>query len=133
MPGKLIRNDTELSAAWRGLMGTGGFGQRCLWLIFFDDRSRLQPVIMPIEDIPSEPDALVVANLARVVGELIDDGTASSCALLLSRPGADSMTDSDRTWARALRTEFGTRSPWPVHLATRNSVRVFAPDDLLIA
>ena len=130
---KPIRSATDLLHAWERLMGQGGFGRSSLWLIFLDADARLQRVIMPIDDLPVLPDDRFVGNLALILGELQDGGEIASTALLLSRPGTAQMTDADRTWARVLRERLAHVSPWPVHLATRGRVQVFAPDDLIAA
>lgn len=114
-------------------MGPGGFGIRTLWLLFLDEQNRLQGALMPIEDVPAEPDVPSVRNLARVVADLLEDGEAASIAVLLSRPGPRAMTGADRRWARVVLDELGELSGWPVHLATRDFVQVFAPDDLVAA
>jgi hypothetical protein len=132
-PGSLIRTAAELTAAWQALMGAGGFGRRSIWVIFFDPDHRLLAPIMPIDDIPAEPDSAFLGNLATIVGYLIDQGTVASAAFLLSRPGARAMTGADRRWALALRAAMGDRAGWPIHLATGDSVQVFAPDDLIAA
>jgi hypothetical protein len=108
-------------------MGDGGFSRRSLWLVFLYEDGQVAPVVVPIEDIPARPDALV-ANLGAVLAGLADDGV-SSTAMLLSRPGPRAMSADDRAWARAL-TSF---TPWPVHLATADDLQVFAPDDLIAA
>jgi hypothetical protein len=42
------------------------------------------------------------------------------------------MTDADRVWAVEIRERLARHlGPWPVHLATRNRIQVFAPDDLI--
>lgn len=114
-------------------MGPGGFATSSLWMVFLDDDSRLTPVIVPIEDIPAEPDEQFVGNLAYIIGDLLSDSAAASVALLLSRPGSRAMTEADRRWARALREALDELPMWPVHLATRDNVQVFAPDDLVAA
>src|SRR3954454_6717946 len=128
-----IRTATDLQVVWQRLMGEDGFGRRSLWLVFLDKHSRLRPPIMPIDDLPVLPDGRVVATLARAFTGLHSAGDFTSMALLLSRPGPPEMTDADRSWARALRDAFAALSPWPVHLATRGRVQVFAPDDLIAA
>jgi len=130
-PGTCIRTAAELTAAWENLMGPGGFGRRSVWIIFFDADSRLLAPIMPIEDIPAEPDDAFIATLASIVGELIANGTVTSAALLLSRPGPRAMSGSDRRWAFALRAAFRDFTNWSVHLASCGHVQVFAPDDLI--
>jgi hypothetical protein len=133
LPGTVVRTHVELARMWRALMGRDGFGTSSLWLIFFDAESKVQSIIVPIDDIPPEPDERFVHNLAEVVDRLIDDAAVDSVALLLSRPGHRAMTDADRRWARALRAELGEHAVWPIHLATRNEIQVFAPDDLVAA
>lgn len=132
-PGTPIRSNAELAEVWRGLMGAGGFGTSSLWMVFFDEDSCLSPVIVPIDDLPAEPDDRFVGNLARIIGDLLGGGAAASAALLLTRPGPRAMTDADRQWARALRAALGGLPMWPIHLATRGHVQVFAPDDLVAA
>ena len=115
-------------------MGSGGFSVRSIWLVFFDDEYRMQPVIVPIDDLPPEPDPLLIGNLVGVVRGLVDNDAAATVALLISRAGPPAMTESDRRWARALRAAFDLSiAPWPLHLATRDQVRIFAPDDLIAA
>lgn len=114
-------------------MGPGGFAMSSLWMVFLDEDSRLSPVIVPIDDLPAEPDDQSVRNLAWIIGDLLREGAAASVALLLSRPGPRAMTDADRRWARALRDALRELPIWPVHLATRGHVQVFAPDDLVAA
>lgn len=126
-----ITNDAELGAAWQKLMGPGGFGQRSLWVIFLDDRKRTLPVIVPIDQLPDKPDPELLDNLASVMTEVMSNTRAESAALLLSRPGSDQISDSDRCWARALMEAV----PPPmrtgsIHLATADRIRTIAPDDL---
>lgn len=128
-----IRSDADLLAVWQRLMGSGGFGRRSIWFVFIDEDDRLQRLVMPIDDVPEEPDQLTIGNLATIFTELHDGGQFASTAMLLSRPGPAQMTGGDRRWAQALRSGLGRVSPWPVHLATHGEVRVFAPDDLIAA
>src|SRR3954452_12714282 len=131
-PYSVLRTPTELLAMWEGLMGAGGFSVRSVWLVFFDDQFRMQPVIVPIDDLPAEPDPQLIENLVGVVRGLVDNEAASTVALLISRDGPTGMTESDRRWARAFRAAFDSAiAPWPLHLATRDQVRIFAPDDLI--
>jgi hypothetical protein len=131
LPGTQIRTHAELDALWQRLMGRGGFGSSTLWLLFFDAEARVQSVLVPIEGIPAEPDTVFVRHLAEILGDLVDGTHVASVAILLSRPGPRAMTAADRRWARALRAGLGEYTTWPLHLATRDHVRVFAPDDLI--
>lgn len=129
---KFVRTPTELTQVWRELMGPEGFDKRSIWHIFFEDDGRMLPLVIPIDDIPAEPDEVVLRNLATIMSEGMSRASATSLAVLLSRPGSGAMSAADRRWARELRATYGpTLCPWPVHLATCNQVRVFAPDDLV--
>jgi hypothetical protein len=128
-----VRNTAELTELWQDMMGPGGFGQRSLWLVFLNEDGQMSPLVMPIDDIPIEPNAEMLTNLAAIDERLADESGIASTAMLLSRPGPAHMTASDRAWARAIIAAFGRQlSPWPVHLATRGAVRTFAPDDLIV-
>ena len=118
----VVRTQADLERMWRLAMGPGGFARRSLWIVLLDEDGRPQPVIMPVDGVPSRPGEMA-AHLPdltagfRVHGEPV---------LLLSRPGPGDIGDSDRAWARVL----APLTTWPVHLATRSGVRAFAPDDL---
>ncbi len=124
----VIRTEADLHALWRKLMGHDGFSMRSLWLIFLEQDGRTQPLIVPIDDLPDEPHQGFLDGLRRIVSGLITEGVAASVAVLLSRPGHGPMTEADRRWARGLRATLGSEfGRWPVHLATHDQVRVFAP------
>lgn len=132
-PYTTITGVPELTAAWRALMGDGGFAKSTLWIMMLDDRDRLHPLLLPIEPLPAVPAERFVRNLARVLGDLVDC-EGGSVALLLSRPGPAEMSAEDRAWAAALRRHLeGPLARWPLHLATRDRVQAFAPDDLVAA
>ena len=129
-----IRNAVELCALWEKLMGRDGFDTRTLWLLFLDEANRPIKLIVPIEDIPAEPDGEVLDRIARMLDEVLDDGCPGTVPMLLSRPGPGAMTGNDRRWAADITRHLGRHlGPWPVHLATCNRVRLFAPDDLIAA
>jgi hypothetical protein len=125
-----IRTDTELREFWQEAIGPGGFAQRSVWLVFLTDDGQVQPVIVPIDDVPPSPAPPIIRNLQVILTGLIEDGPVDSVAALLARPGPAAMSDDDRAWARSL----SALTPrWPVHLATQGLVRVFAADDLIAA
>jgi hypothetical protein len=127
-----LRTTAQLSALWAELMGGGGFGTRTLWLLFLDEDQRPLKVIVPIEDIPREPDTATLDAIGRILDDVLADTGPAFVPMLLSRPGPLAMTDADRTWAVAIRERLARHlGPWPVHLATRNRIQVFAPDDLI--
>jgi hypothetical protein len=128
-----VRTTGELSELWRDLMGADGFDFRSLWVIFLATSGELCPTVMPIDDLPDEPDETFLRNLADIARGIQADGLGS-VAFLLSRPGPAEMLESDRRWARELARALGDElRTWPVHLATHGRVQVFAPDDLIAA
>jgi hypothetical protein len=128
-----VHTPAELTQLWADLMGPGGFSVSSLWMIFIYRDGQMAPVVSPIEDLPAEPDELMLRNFRGVIQELTEDGDVS-VAFLLSRPGPDRVLAEDRRWAQGLVTTLGpTLSPWPIHLATAGRVRVIAPDDLIAA
>jgi hypothetical protein len=130
----IIRDNGDLPALWTKLMGPDGFGRRSVWLAFLDRDNRTLPVVIPIDDLPAEPDAAGIRSLAEVAGGVIASGGAATVVVLLSRAGSAAMTSADRRWATALSAGLGhDLSPWPIHLATRGRIQVFAPEDLVAA
>ncbi|WP_052591813.1 hypothetical protein [Luteipulveratus mongoliensis] len=128
----VIKTEVDLLELWEGLMGEGGFSQRSLWLIFLDREGRPTPLIVPIDELPDEPDPDDVARIARLIEHAREEVKVESVPMLLSRPGPTWMQDGDRRWAAALTEAFAGQQPqWPIHLATTDHVQVFAPDDLV--
>jgi hypothetical protein len=130
-----VHTDADLLVRWRQIMGPWGFGRRSLWVLWFDEDGTQLPVVVPVDDIPEAPDEEFLVNLMHIVEQVLGtgrDACAGSVAMALSRPGSARLTDSDRCWARALRTEAqrsGVRL-WPPHLATRGVVRPLTLDDV---
>jgi hypothetical protein len=127
-----VRTDADLFRLWQELMGPGGFAQRSLWLLFLQPDGYPAKVIVPIDDIAEEPDPVIIRNLALIASE--PDVEIGSVPMLISRPGRAGMTAADRRWAAALRADAPPEFlRWPMHLATRDRIQVFAPDDLIAA
>lgn len=133
-----VHTDEDVRRRWRSLMGKDRFGRTSLWMAWYDADGRQLPLVMPIDDLPADPRPKEVDNLTRVIAEPAVLG-ATSVALLLSRPGPGSVTRLDRDRANAIlagiqraraRDGFSLKV-WPIHLATTNSVRQLAVDDLV--
>jgi len=129
-----LRNAADLYALWQQLMGRGGFAERTLWLLYLDAEHRPLKVIVPVDDIPVEPDPDMFCNLDLWLDHTREEYGAATVPMLLSRPGPHAMTDADRRWAALIRRRLARHlGGWPVHLATCNRIQVFAPDDLIAA
>ncbi|MFC6706741.1 hypothetical protein [Flexivirga alba] len=129
---KPIRTEHDLFERWEDLMGSGGFGLRSLWLIFLDEEGRQSDLIVPIDDIPMLPDPRDVGAITDLIARIREEVGVAEVPMLISRPGPSEMTEGDRRWAAALTVALRDQHPrWPIHLATRNRLQVFAADDLL--
>lgn len=76
-----------------------------LWLLLVDGDDRQAPVVMPIDAVPSRPDALVDGLgevLDGVIGDLTTPDGPGSVIFVRERTGSDRHTDDDRAWAAAL-------------------------------
>lgn len=129
-----IRTLRDLHARWRDVLGELGFADRKLWVIFIETDGSMFPHIVQVAEVPAYPTPSNLDSLIEICGrELEMLGEGSSVAMLLSRPGHDALTDSDRAWgagiAAAARSQ-GVRAH-PMHLANDEAVRVIAPDDLI--
>jgi hypothetical protein len=128
-----IRSQEDLHRHWRALMGPLGFSRRYLWLGLIGADRRPTPLLVQIDELPERPDPAMCDRFGAFLGHLLDEEPGCSVALLLSRPGPAAMTTADRAWAIGL-TDAARRAGIPLeplHLATDEAVRVFAPDDLL--
>jgi hypothetical protein len=99
-----------------------------LWLLFVDGDHRQSPVVVPVEDVPRLPDAMV-AGLGQVVEEVLPDlATAAgpgAVVFVRERLGRDEVVPDDRVWAAALTAMCRARrlALRGVHLATPGGVR----------
>ena len=130
-----IRSEIDLHQHWRALMGPLGFSQPALWVQFLSIDDRADGMITHIEELPDDPEDLLLDNLMWICGEMLDSGLPGGrVAFLYSRPGSRLVTEDDRSWARGLMSaarKAGVPCE-PIHLANDEELRVFAPDDLAL-
>jgi hypothetical protein len=126
-----ITTQAELCAAWQTLMGSSGYAGRSLWLLLLHADGTPVRRLTEIEELPEEPEAAVLDNLMLLCEELAHCG-GMRVAFLLSRPGRDGLSASDRRWAAELARAARRAgvAMHPVHRANDESVLVVAPDDL---
>lgn len=124
-----IHGQADVERLWRSLLGDLGFTRRRLWLVLVCDDGRPVPHLVQVDDVPELPgDAL--GRLLEMCRQVDDE---CGVAVLLSRPGRDDLTASDRAWGAALLAAARATgvSCWPLHVASDVAVRVVAPDDLV--
>lgn len=123
-----IHSQAELDRLWRALMGELGFSRRRLWVLLVCEDGRPIPHVVQIDEIPDLPGDNLVHLLEMC--QHVDD--EAGVAVLLSRPGRDGLTASDKAWGGALLAAARATgvSCWPLHVANDVAIRVVAPDDL---
>jgi len=128
-----IRTQGDVQRMWELLMQPLGFRSSSVWVTFIGSDDRPTRFLLEITDNEEHPGAEEVASLFSKL-ELIcaEESDATSVALLLSRPGRESVNASDRDLARRL-MEGARRSNvpcHPIHVANDVAVLAVTPDDL---
>jgi len=95
----------ELTERWRTLLSLDGPpSQRRLFLAWLRTDGTMVPLLIPVEELPVEPDRVVIGNLHElhsVVGESEGVGPADlHLAMCLERPGP--ATADDDAWCAAI-------------------------------
>lgn len=87
--------------------------RQTLWLFFLDRNQQQLPVVVPIDDVPDDPDPELVGSLCFIIAEVLGDAEPEgSVVLVLTRPGAVTPGHADRTWRDRLKdaaAEHGAR------------------------
>lgn len=100
-----LLTDTDVHERVRALVGPATTDHQ-LWIMFVDGDNRQAPVLMPISQVPREPEPRTLRNLGKVLAgvcpDLATDAGPSSVILTLERQGLDGILPTDRTWADAL-------------------------------
>jgi hypothetical protein len=78
--------------------------RQTLWLFFLDRNQQQLPVVVPIDDVPDDPDPELVGSLCFIIAEVLGDAEPKgSVVLVLTRPGAAAPGYADRTWRDRLK------------------------------
>jgi hypothetical protein len=105
---------------------------RTLWLLFLSSDGVLLPVVVPIDGVPKRPDPQIVGNICFVIADVLAHQAPEGAAVVvLTRPGSETVDDTDRYWFRTIRgaaLEHGA-SIRMLCLATQTSVRQLTVDD----
>lgn len=99
-----LRTDADVLARIAQLIAPADRERRSLWLFFLDRDQAQLPVVMPIADVPDDPDPELVGNLCWTIAEALGKGgPASSVVIALTHPGPASPGAADRAWHSRLR------------------------------
>ncbi|HEX6524201.1 MAG TPA: hypothetical protein VF070_30005 [Streptosporangiaceae bacterium] len=78
--------------------------RQSLWLFFLDANQAPLPVVVPIEDVPDDPDPELVGNLCWIIAEVLASSQPDgSVVITLTRPGPPVPGPADRVWHGRLR------------------------------
>jgi hypothetical protein len=103
---------------------------RTLWLFFLHRDGIQANLVVPIDDLPEQPEASVIGNVCYVAAQSIAQAPSLlSVIITLGRPGSVRRTDADRHLLRALQ-HGASRHATPVRmlvLATPEGVRELGP------
>jgi hypothetical protein len=102
-----VTSDVELTDRWRALLQLDGPpSRRTLFLAWLHRDGSMAPLLLPIEDVPLEPDRAILGNLVTVhtaVAETEDvEPGELHLALLLERHGPAGLSPDDHAWCSAV-------------------------------
>jgi hypothetical protein len=127
-----LGTDQQVLRRLAGLLDGEARRTRGVWLLFLSAHGVQLPAVVPIDDAPERPDPLLVGNLCEVIAQVLEQAEPDGSAVVtLTRPGSETVQDSDRYWFRALlgaAREHGAAIRM-ICLATENGVRQLTADD----
>ena len=114
-PAVPVTSDIELTERWRALLQLDGPpSRRTLFLAWLRRDGTMVPLLLPVEDLPLEPDRVALGNLVSVhvtVAETEDvDPGDLHLALLLERHGPAGLSPDDHAWCSAVEALLRDRS-----------------------
>ena len=102
-----VTSDAELTARWQGLLDLNGPpSQRRLFLAWLRNDGTMVHLLIPVEELPTEPDRVVIGALADLHAVVVDTEDADPLdlhlAMCLERPGPTEPTPDDAAWCAAI-------------------------------
>lgn len=102
-----VTNDAELTERWRSLLQLDGPPlRRTLFLAWLRRDGTMVPLLVPVDDVPLEPDRVALTNLL-VLHETVAENEGVDpddlhLALLLERRGPAGLSPEDHAWSAAV-------------------------------
>ena len=109
----------------------GRAARRQIWLLFLDHEDRQLPLLIPVQDPPTQPAEDDDRKFAGLLAYVQDQTDARGFVAVIERFGGIALTPADSAWARML-TSAASLSPLSLHgilLSHARGVRWAAPDD----
>ena len=102
-----VTSDAELTERWRALLQLDGPpSRRTLFLAWLRPDGTMVPLLMPVEDVPLEPDRGALGNLVTVHATVAETEDVHPdelhLALLLERHGPAGLSPDDHAWCSAV-------------------------------
>lgn len=123
-----LTSDDLIEARVSALVGRAC--RRQIWFLFVDSENVQLPLIIPVADPPTQPDA-VVSQLTENIAQGVEQLDARSVIVVLERYAGPQFSAADKAWARALSNGFD-EAGLPVRavlVSHSHGVRWFAADD----
>jgi hypothetical protein len=99
-----VHTDSDVLYRVEQLIGVTYRFRQSLWLFFLDGNQAPLPVIVPVEDVPDDPDPELVGNFCWIIAEVLAGyDPEGSAVLTLTRPGRAVPGRGDRIWHDRLR------------------------------
>jgi hypothetical protein len=99
-----VRTDPEVRDRVKQLIEPYVRLRHSLWLFFLDGNDVQLPVVVPINDVPDDPEPELVGNLCWIIAEVLGENEPEgSVVITLTRPGPAVPDDADRIWHDRLR------------------------------
>jgi hypothetical protein len=99
-----VHTDSDVLLRIQQLIEPAVRKRHSLWLFFLDRNQQQLPVVVPIDDVPDDPDPELVGNLCWIIAEVLGDHEPEgSVVFALTRPGTASPDGFDRIWHDRLR------------------------------
>lgn len=121
-----VRSSLALTRRWVSILQPPVFVRRSLWLAWLGPDGRQSPIILPVDDVPVEPDRRLLTGLLDVHRQVADHlgGGDVHLALVLCRPGEPGQDEHNGEWAGALHEvlDDALDGTWSLHLAAGGRV-----------
>jgi hypothetical protein len=94
------RTDEDILSAIGQLIPPGSRDWQSL-VLFFLDGDRTLPVVVPIDDVPEDPEPAVLENLCWILSQVLGEHEPdASVVIMLTRPGTAEPDSTDLIWRK---------------------------------
>ena len=99
-----LETDTDVLDRVGQLIDLDSRRDRSLWLMFLAANAVQLPVVVPIDDVPANPDPRDAGSICDMTAHVLNDAApGGSVVVTLTRERGRTVADSDQQWSAALR------------------------------